>query len=84
VGIGVGLFLMVFQGSGSTYFDVGTGLLSLSFGILIPGPKYSAVFPKKTGLTPPPSPERKEDSEREPSTQDEHIPRHSLTDVSVQ
>ena len=47
LGIGVGLFLMVFKDTSSALFPVGTSLLSLSFGILIPGPKYEAILPKK-------------------------------------
>lgn len=44
IGIGVGLFLMVYQGTTSAYFNIGTGLLSIAFGTLLPGPKYKDVI----------------------------------------
>ena len=47
VGIGVAIFLMVYQGSESAYFKAGASLLGVSVGILIPGPAYTAILPKK-------------------------------------
>lgn len=47
IGIGVGIFFMVFQGTSSTYFNIGTAILTSSIGVLIPGPKYQDILPKE-------------------------------------
>lgn len=45
--IAVGVFFMVFQGTGSTYYSVGLALLGLGTGVLIPGPSYGSMVVKK-------------------------------------
>lgn len=41
--IAIGVFFMIFQGSGSPYFFIGEGLLALGVGVLIPSPNYDAM-----------------------------------------
>lgn len=45
--IGLGTFFMIFQGTSSAFFPIGSSLLSLGIGILIPSPKYTNVIPKR-------------------------------------
>lgn len=45
--IALGTFFMIFQGASSTFFPVGSSLLSLGVGILIPSPKYENVIPRR-------------------------------------
>lgn len=47
VAIGIGTFLMCWQGAGNPYFYAGQSLLALGIGVLIPGPKFKDVLPKK-------------------------------------
>ena len=61
--IGLGTFFMIFQGPTSAFFPIGSSLLSLGIGILIPSPKYGNVIPKRlsssrspSGSRPSPSP----------------------------
>lgn len=58
IGIAVGLFLMIYQGSESAYFNIGTGLLALAFGTLLPGPKYKDVIPETKPHSSPSTPIR--------------------------
>lgn len=51
--IGLGTFFMIFQGSTSTFFPIGSSLLSLGVGILIPSPKYGNVIPKRLSSSRP-------------------------------
>ena len=66
LGMGIGLVLMLIQGTESVYFHIGTGMLGMCMGVLIPGPNWSSVVtPKqKTGFTPPPSPARVENDDK--------------------
>lgn len=48
IAIGVGLFLMCWQGTNNPYFYTGESLLALGIGVLLPGPKFKDVLPKKT------------------------------------
>lgn len=45
--IGIGVFFMAWQGYGSPYFVIGQALLTLALGVLIPGPNYQKILPKK-------------------------------------
>lgn len=47
LGIAIGLFLMLFAGPTGAYFNVGLVLLTTSIGVLIPGPSYQTILPKK-------------------------------------
>lgn len=53
--IGLGTFFMVFQGASSAFFPLGSSLLSLGVGILIPSPKYTNVIPRRISSSQPPS-----------------------------
>lgn len=48
IGIALGAVFMTFRGPDSPYFYFGTALLSSSIGVLIPGPAWKDVVPKKT------------------------------------
>jgi hypothetical protein len=63
--IALGTFFMIFQGASSTFFPIGSSLLSLGVGILIPSPKYENVIPKRISSSPPASPSH------EPTNSDE-------------
>jgi len=55
--IGLGTFFMIFQGATSTFFPIGSSLLSLGIGILIPSPKYENIIPKRLSSSRPSTPE---------------------------
>lgn len=42
--VAIGVFFMIYQGSGSPYFPIGSGLLALAIGVLIPSPNYDAMI----------------------------------------
>lgn len=58
VAVGIGVFFMVYQGPTSAYFAIGEGLLALGIGVLIPGPDYSKILPKRSSVSRPGSPAR--------------------------
>lgn len=64
IGIGVGMFFMIFQGAESAYFPIGNTILTLAIGVLIPGPEYESVIPKK--ISPGRSPENISQESSEP------------------
>lgn len=72
-GAGLGVFFMVWGGQASTYFEVGLGLLSVSVGILIPGPDYGKVLPKRSSSRAP-TPER-ESTDPDERREHKHSPR---------
>lgn len=47
LGVGIGMFFMLFAGAKSDYFPIGNSILTLAIGVLIPGPEYEAIVPKK-------------------------------------
>lgn len=51
----IGVFFMVFQGTGSAYYSVGLSLLGLATGVLIPGPSYGSMVVKKEDSEPVPT-----------------------------
>jgi len=47
VAMGLGTFLMIWGGEASGLFKAGEALLAAAAGVLIPGPEYHKVLPKK-------------------------------------
>ncbi len=47
IGIGAGLLLMLWSTADSGFFKAGEAIAAMAMGILIPGPDYSSVLPKR-------------------------------------
>jgi len=45
--IAMGIFFMIFEGSDSTYFPIGSALLGTGVGGLIPSPNYKEIMPRR-------------------------------------
>ena len=54
--IAIGLFLMLYEGPTSVYFFIGEGLLVMAVGVLIPGPQYETVAPRRVAASSAPAP----------------------------
>lgn len=69
--IGLGTFFMIFQGATSTFFPIGSSLLSLGVGILIPSPKYENIIPKRLSRSRPSSPAPTDQSDDRVTTEED-------------
>lgn len=47
IGIGAGLLLMLWSTADSGFFKAGEAVAAMALGILIPGPDYKSVLPKR-------------------------------------
>ncbi len=47
VTMGLGTFMMIWGGQASDLFKIGEALVALAAGVLLPGPEYHKVLPKK-------------------------------------